>query len=273
MSFNTKETSFWEGNPVELFLFEKGAVKKRYTNADRDITRDSLSYTAIEISRSEIRDDMEAAKNNVKISLPITADIVDWWIPYSPSQRIFVTCMATHYDDVDEEVIIEWSGRVMSVTRTTAGLELLCEPTRSSSRRPGQSCRWCRGCPLAVYGQGIGQCNLDPLDFETVATLDSVSNLSLTSADFDGLPLNLAGGYLTFEAADGELEQRSIISHVDDTIVVNFGHFDFAAALEVKVYPGCPGDWAACEARLNTDNYGGDPSLPVKNPFSGNPVR
>jgi hypothetical protein len=270
MTFSLRELSRYLGEPAHLFRFTMGALVVRYWSGSKEIDLGGGEvYTPLAIERSPIRDSVQQPKNNVTITLPLSAPIADWWIPYPPSQRVFVQCIAIHADEA--EVAYEWFGRVLTPSRTDRVLELPCEPTRSSSTRSGQSCKWCRGCPLAVYSQGVGQCNLDPADFDQPATLDAVAGLVLTSTDFGSVPLNLAGGYLEFVATNGETESRSILSHSGDNVTVNFGHADLAAALAVTAYPGCPGDWAACLARGNTPNYGGDEYLPQTNLFDGNP--
>src|SRR5690606_27302228 len=127
-----------------------------------------------------------------------------------------------------------------------------------------------RGCDHTLYGPG---CGLDPADFALPATLSAVGGLTLTASEFLTLPAGrLAGGYLEFTDNDGFTVRRSIAAHPGNTIVLDYGHDELAAALEVTVYPGCNHTWEDCLYFENTDNYGGFLYMPDRDYYDGNPV-
>lgn len=99
------------------------------------------------------------------------------------------------------------------------------------------------------------------------ATLTVVNGLQLTAPEFSNALFNLAGGSLTWTDVDGVVERRLIMTHDDDAITVLYGAADFAVDLDVRATPNCPRNWAACDARNNTINYGGAIYKPTKNPL------
>lgn len=105
------------------------------------------------------------------------------------------------------------------------------------------------------------------------ATLTAVSGLTLTAAAF-GLFASgrLAGGFIEWTRADGLAEFRTIRTHSGSSIVIDYGAADLAVGLVVTAYPGCAHTWDDCVSHENKLNFGGDLWMPVKNPFSGNPV-
>lgn len=105
------------------------------------------------------------------------------------------------------------------------------------------------------------------------ATLTSISGLTLTAVAFGLFPSGrLAGGFIEWTRADGLTEFRTVRSHSGSTIVIDYGALDLAVGLVVTAYPGCAHTWDDCVSHENKSNFGGDLWLPVKNPFSGNPV-
>ena len=47
MTFDARETSLDDGQPIGLYLFERGLTKWGFCSADRDITFDSVVYRAL----------------------------------------------------------------------------------------------------------------------------------------------------------------------------------------------------------------------------------
>lgn len=277
MTFSLRELSRWFGQPIALFRFERGAVARHYTSADRAMTIGADIFDPISIARGPIREGIDAKRSNVTVTLPlkiggIDVDIASWWRPYPPSEPVIVTCMAMHYGD--SEVTTEWIGRVIAPSYTDTTLKLTCEPSRTSSKRSGLQLKWQRGCPLALYSQGLGMCNVDKTEHALPATLTDVAGLTLKAAEFATLPVGrLAGGYVEWTRPDGLQEFRTIMAHTGDAIVINFGAVDLEDGLELIAYPGCAHNWDDCSNYYeNEENYGGAIYLPVKSIFDGNPV-
>lgn len=278
--FETFELSRFLGKPIRLFVFRRGVPGAeqvwRYCTADRDLVIGGNTYYAAQIDRSEIKQTAERAKDKITIKLaylrdpsaseyPVTQALGNNWFPFVPSSTVYVMCLATHYGDTDPPAV-EWMGQVTQPKFSDIELELTCEPNGGSDRSRNQGAKWQRGCWKTVYSTGLRGCNLDPDDFKVETTLSAVSGLTLTAAAFGTAPINLAGGSLTWTNDAGVVERRSIMSHSGSAISVLYGSTDLAVALDVVALPGCPRTWAACEARDNTDNYGGAIYKPQKNP-------
>lgn len=282
MAFDVLEFSRWLGRPEQLFLFQRASLAWRFTTADRAAFVGSDLFVPAAITRSAIREGSQEQRNNLKITLPYLLDptsaefpptqsLGDNWRPFAPSDRISVICYERHAGD--SELKTAWMGRVIAPHFTGTSLELTCEASHSNARRRGLPIVWQRGCGVPVYSQGPGRCNLDPELFALPATLEETAGLSLTAAAFNTLSFgSLAGGFLKWTRTDGLVEERSIMAHTGSTIVLNYGGPDLAAGTAVTAYPGCAHNWAACEEFDNTVNYPGARSMPVKNPFGGDPV-
>lgn len=282
MTFEAFETSARGGKPTHLFLFGRQSKAWRFIACDRDQTRGGQLYTGCAISRSAIKQSAESQQNTVTITLPYcldpnaaelppTQDFGNNWLPFVPSDPISVSCMATHLNDPDQEVVVEWLGFVQQpkFDDATQTLALTCVPPGQIGKAMYQGAKWQVACWKTPYSTGIRGCNLVSADFEIAATLTAVDGVNLTADAFGTAPLNLAGGDIWWMNADGLLIRRPIWAHSGSTITLLYGSDDLDVGLDVTVRPTCPGTWAACSTRGNTDNYGGALYKPVQNPYDG----
>lgn len=273
MSFDIRELSLWGGKPVAYFKFTRGGVSWYYTNADRPIDYGGHTYLPAAIKRSAIKIGSERKKLTITVTLPSTLPVIANWRPFPPRDRVVLTIMLQHVGETD--VTVDWIGRVMGPKFNGATTELSCEPTLTTARRSGLTRCWQKGCPLAVYSQGAGMCNVVKADFAVAATLTPITAITFSSSAFlavaDG---RLAGGFIEWpRVADGVMEQRSIMAHSGDTITLDYGLYDIAEPKAVTAYPGCRQNWNDCDGFFNNGvNYGGDLWMPRRTPFDGNQV-
>jgi uncharacterized protein len=279
MAFDDFEQGEWTGKPIHLFIFTLQTKVWRFATCDRDYPVGLNTYLAAPISRSAIEQTSEPAKDQLTITmaymrnpaaaeLPATQSLGDLWFPYAPSDKVYVTCLSTHFGDTDPPRV-EWMGEVAQPKFNDVELELVCEPTNGAAEVRNQGAKFQRSCWKTVYSTGIRGCNLDPEEFKIEAELTAVDGLTATAPEFGASAFSLAGGTATWLRDDGIIERRSIMRHSGNDVVLLYGAADLAPALETVVLPGCPRTWAACEARNNTDNFGGAIYKPIKNPMDG----
>lgn len=272
MTFDLLERSRWSGQPIGLLRLSRGGLVERYTTADREIAVGADVYLPLAITRSAIRDSSERAKGVLTLTLPVDAPCAPWWRPYPPSTRVGATWLALHRGSTD--VAVEWTGRVIGPKFTDTQLILSCEPTQTNARSRGLALRWQTGCPLVLYSQGVGMCNVSKAAFAVPAELTGSAGASMQADAFAAVPEGrLAGGFVEWIRPDGEIEVRSIMAHTGNLILLNYGAEDLDEGLDVTAYPGCKHNFADCNGFFsNGPNYGGAVYRPRKSPFDGNPV-
>ncbi len=271
MSSEARDAALTGGKPVKLFRFTRGTTHWFYTDADRPIVFADDTYASIAISHTDIKDNGEPNQAGVKVTLPKSASVVDNWRPYPPAQTVSVAIFTQHVGEAD--VLLEYGGRVIKPQFNDSSLTLQTEPTRTRARRGGGQRRCQRACDLVLYSQGPGRCNVDPEDHKTIATLTAVAGVTLTAAEFGGVAAGrLAGGTIEWLRVHGFTDRRAIIEDTGTSIVIDYPATDLAVDLEVVALTGCRQDWDSCEYYENTDRYGGEPYMPDRDFFDGNPI-
>lgn len=249
MAFEFFELSRFLGRKIALYRFERDGLVLRYNSSDRDLTVAGNLYLAARgISHSAVRDTSTSDKKaQLTITAPylldaladdppVTQPLGNWWRPYPPSQRVLVTVMTMHLGDPDEQVNIEWMGRVVGPSFGRTEVRLTCDPSFRSGRMSGSIPRMQRGCGVALYSRGLGMCNLDPEPLPVPATLEAVDAAVVTSAAFEAPPRPLPGGVFAWIDAEDVLQTRPIVAHDGGNVTLGGEPHGLAAADEVTAY-------------------------------------
>lgn len=281
MTFATYEIARFLGRKVALYRFAIGSAEWLYTSADRPVTRASKTYVRADgIQHTAVRDSgSSAAKNQVTVTmpyrlnqsaaeLPVTQALGNVFWPHAPSGRVLVTISTTHLNDPDNEVAVEWLGRVVAPRFGPDRVELVCDASYRASGGTGDLRRIQRACDVRLYSQGVGRCNVDKATHAVAATLSAVSGLTLTAAAFGTAPRSLAGGFIEWTRTGGLVERRTIWGHSGSNITINYAGPELAAGLAVTAYPGCAHNFEACESYGNEANYPGWRDMPTNEPMS-----
>lgn len=278
MTFDAYERSMDAGSPVFLFDFSTGFAHWRYTTADRTIAYLGNDYLSVPISAGNIVQGQEIKQKTIRVSIPRDLDLAKVLQSYPPSTDVLLTVFSMHHTDPDQQAIVIWIGRVMQQIQKASVIELACEPAYTGIQTVGLRRRWQLNCPHVLYG--AAGCKLVPATYAVATTLSAASGVVVSSSGFVApTGLTFAGGYLEWDSGKGYLERRSINSVSGTNLTLAYGSADLAPGLAVSAFPGCRHTMADCQAFPvigssvgNLLNYGGDPYIPTKNPFSGNPV-
>lgn len=275
--FDTFERSADAGEPIFLFDFSTGTAHWRYTTADRQITHVSNPYDPAPITAGNIVQGQEIKQKTIKITIPRDLQLALVLQNFPPSTDVMLTVFSLHYTDPDAQAIVIWIGRVMQQNQKDSTIELSCEPAYTGIQTQGLRRRWQLNCPHVLYGLA---CGITASNYQVATTLTAVSGVVVSSADFvPPAGLSFAGGYLEWDSGKGYQERRSINSVSGTDLTLAYGSPDLSAGLSVTAFPGCRHTMADCKnfpvsgsTVGNLANFGGDPYIPTKNPFDGNPV-
>lgn len=272
MTYDAKETSDQSGQPIELYEFEVDGVTYRYTSSAKEYIVGLLVYDAFPIERSEIDESGELPKNNLSITAHREFPVAEFFRVAPPSNVVVARIKEVHANDPDQQVIVKWYGRVLSVDWQGASVVLNCENQYTSLKRPGLRRAYGRGCPHVLYGSS--GCRLLKADFAATFAITSANGTEISASGFDAQPDGFYdGGFIEWERLPGVFDRRAIRSHVGPLVVVTHAFAGLAPGDMIIAYPGCDHTFATCDSKFdNTDNYGGFPNIPQLNPFGGSNI-
>jgi len=274
MSFDAIEKSSDFGAPFELYEFRYGdedALAYRYTNADRDLTRLGHTWFARPITREAYRSSGKTDdKSSLTIRMPVDTDLSSLFTDFPPPQVVRVTIWAGHMTDPDEQVLVIWTGRVLSVAKERNQALLTCDNTIISLKRPGLRRNWQYLCPYVLYGP---MCGATMRGVESQVVNVTTTGIVLEAGWWGSIePEKFKGGMIRWRGGFG-LESRTIRDARDDGFLQFLGPLrDIEEGQKVSLFLGCNHTMSDCRSlHNNINNYGGDPWIPLKNPVRNHP--
>ncbi len=286
MSFNNREVSRTQGNPISLLLFRYGSADPEYyayTSHEQTVTNGLIDYLPVPMDLGKIEASGTLDKKTLEIRLPISTDIAEIFV-LPPSYPVTLVIRRGHLNDPDNEFLVEWSGRVLSCSREGAEAVFACEPISTALRRSGLRRHYQYSCPHALYGP---QCNANEAAATTTNETLSVDAAAVTLFDGWETPTRAAaalGGVVTWTGPHGTII-RTIIEVLPNltTLKLNGPTTGLQDGDEVTVKLGCNHrfeltgpttgvfvDTDCFTIHNNVPNYGGMPWIPLDNPIGTN---
>lgn len=278
MTYQLRNESVQDGDPVYRFVFVMGSTTYAYTTENYIVADSNYTYNPAPIKTGEFSQTGEMAKDPLSIELPRDHELAILFLGGVPEQITTITVYRGHVGDTDEEFQTYWKGRVAGASAGET-VRLDCENVFTSLRRPGLRARYQYSCRHALYQSG---CTLTASDWGVSATITAVSSFDVTVdiLDSDVVDSNYAdsdyfvGGYL--ETNDGLTRYITAQSGTTLTLIrplasLNDDVGDSVGGAEVTLYPGCAKTRAVCKDKFNNlNNFGGFPFIPgeTNNPFS-----
>lgn len=258
---------------IELVEFQRSAQVWRYTMDGANRTYAGQTYVSVRgLKRTRLLRAADPEQQKLELTLPMDTDIVGEFIPRPTVAKVYMRLLWLPKGATSAQ--LRWSGVVSVVSpvspskATITGLPLSADASANGLTR-----NWQKPCPLALYSTGLGMCNASP----AARRLDGTATLS------DGVTLKAAawaaradddfrGGYVEWQ--DGlHIERRYVVASSGDTLTL-LTPASISVGTSVAAFSGCDHTLGAngCAKFANTDNYGGQPNIPDKNPQGSNPV-
>lgn len=268
MSYNAIEISKHSSHIYELYKFTRNNTSWYYTSSDEDITYLGHTYISLPINRSNIEQSPESNRNPITVTLPMDVNIIREFIASPPTVVTTLTIYRGHVGDSD--VLAIWVGRLVNIKFTEQQADLRIESVFSSLKRPCLRFRYQRNCPHDLYGQG---CKVVKETFEVPTVVTVVDSTSFTSAEAALKPDGYYnGGYISWNNGGSETH-RFILSHVGSLLVYDLPFASLTSGQTLSIFPGCDRTLNTCNSKFsNSDNFGGQPFYPEKNPFTGDMI-
>lgn len=272
MSYLDIEQSIQSGRPVRLYLFERAAIWKRaYTNADRAIVFQGISYEAEAIDDDGIRLTGETSADTLKISCPADLSPAQLYRAVPPADEVWLTIRDYHFGEPDAAAsgVVAWVGTISKVSWTSsARAEISCDSLSASMRVGGLRLTYERTCPHTIYDTA---CGVDRHLHQVDAVITSMDGASVNYSAGAAGPFS--GGFIAWTTSGGLVERRYIMSESGSVLTLLGGTAGLRLGQQITIYPGCDQSQATCAGRFNNiENNGAFRHMPGKSPFDGDPV-
>jgi len=265
MTYSSFESSEYLAQPIEIYEFVRGIITWRFTTADEDKIVNSQTYTKIIAERSSLEQTQEMSRNPINIKMDKNVNFLQQFRTSPPSDPINLIIKRFH--EGDNEVVTIWIGRLINVQFKEREAELRCEPIFTSLKRPVLRRRYQTTCPHVLYGPQCGKsAALSKIAGSVNSILGNKINVNSVGSYSDGF---FSGGFVDWQV-NGVVERRFIINHIGVELTLNLPFGNMGVGSNIYVYPGCDHTLQVCEDKhANSDNYGGQPFYPSKNPLTG----
>jgi uncharacterized phage protein (TIGR02218 family) len=265
MTFAGRDTSIEDGQPVELYEFNRGNTSWFFCNSSDDVEVNSDIYYATQMSRSSFTQSGEFDRSSVTVTMqrdhPFVGELIQ---SGAMGKQISLTIKKLHWTDVDLERVVFWKGRVLSWKSNGAAVALNCESVFTSLRRTGLRAKYQRSCRHALYSSG---CGVGQGSVSVSSTVSGASGPTLTMSSLGAYPDGYFSGGL---ARDADGVSRFIASHAGGVIILTMPFPTEVGGQTLELLPGCDRTRETCHVKFNNVlNFGGFPYIPGTNPFSG----
>lgn len=270
MTFEAREASFNEGQPLVLAFFSIGSWTLRVCASDTAQTFNGGVWQPWPIGMPNIVQSGELKKNDLTIKVPIDFPISQMWMESPPAGTVLCILYDAHLGEA--ETRDSWTGHVTNVRwPTPASAEILLSSGLLALRQPGLRQIAQRSCRHGIYTPG---CGVDPADFATAATVTAAGGNWIEATEFAGQSDGyFVGGFVKWISVEGIPDFRHVRAHVGNRLTLAWTPGRMPAGTACTAHPGCDETPDHCGPRFNNqENYGGLWWLKTKNPFGGDPI-
>jgi uncharacterized phage protein (TIGR02218 family) len=271
MSFDSREISRQDGQPIRLYEFSRGPLHFTYCTSDIDVTVGGKTFKHENISDNGINfSGQGVTADALTITVPGDTEIAQMYLGYPPTDEVGVIVWDWHYGEADW--LVSYVGSVYNIKWPSQNsCEITIWSLTSSLDTPGLRLCWQRGCPYALYDNN---CRVNEQDYLVKGTVQAYNGITMRVSQAGDYPSGwFAGGYAEWEVQSGIIERRGIRQHNGLDLVMLGGIYGLTVGTPVNLYPGCARSTTVCSSKFNNlDNFGGAPALPGRSPFDGNPV-
>lgn len=206
MSFNSRESSLADGQPVRLYQFSRGAIRWSYNSSDRDITYQNQIFRTVQggITDNGIICSGDPQSDQFVITAPADLDVALLYKTRSPSGAIDLVVYDMHYGDA--EAAVSWVGQIGDVDWPTVdSCRITCVSEDELMDQPGLIDTYCRTCTAVV---GDHRCKVNLVPYRVTLTPQSISGWVISS----GVVAGYADGWFTGAMSSGKWTATTTIA-------------------------------------------------------------
>lgn len=262
MTFLTDEIGLDTRNPIELYRFVGSLGVYTYSSSNREITFNTEVYQKATVSRSEIVLGDVTEKNEVKVVIPITAEVVKVYGFDIPPPELTLEIYRMHGADGVPQ--LWFVGTVNAITMENGKANFVIPSVFSAyMQQEFPNVYYQAPCNHVLFSERCGVSRTAFTLLGTVTSLPSRVNLVIPIAATRPDQWLRAG-----ELVSAGSERRLIIDHVGSAVVLNYPFRRLTAGSAVTLFAGCDHKSKTCNDKFNNvvNNLGFE-LTPGLNPF------
>lgn len=271
MSYSARELSDNNGKPRELYWFMRNTESWTYTSAADSIEFESQVFTPVNgLSRSNVKTSGERSKAQLTVEMPRDTLIAKEFIGIPNVNPVWLYVYRIH--EGETEFRITWQGRVRFADFAGIKSTLTLDSILASSKKQALRHLFQNQCNHFTFD---ANCTLSESDYEVDVTVDSLDGNKLTAdatqnADyFTAGQVRRANGDRRFIVSDTKVSATHTLE-----LLTPFEDMEVGEAVTI-IGGACRHTFSTCAITVkangtgvdNTENYGGYPKVPRKNPF------
>lgn len=276
-TFEDKETSFGDSQPVEIFKFSFGTESYCFSSADIEVTWQGEVYTKASIKRGDLEGLSNPESGTLDLVMTLPNNLVQQVLTVPPSMPVELKVFRAQRADLADFRQV-WVGRVRAHEIVGQEVHLHGISILHREYRVGNPLRYQKACPYVIYEEY--NCRVDP-DILAYACAPAILTASkVTSPDLVWsaamIPSGMkegwfVGGYITYDDVVSNVEGKRVIidyDHDNGIVTVFPGLRGFVSGAQMIFRPGCRNDTYDCYHKFNNLlNCGCDPILPLEDPY------
>lgn len=272
-AYDDAEASVEDGSPIELYKFAYGGQTLLYTSGDIEVSYLGDTYVPAAISRSDVSGTSDADQGAASIKMAGVTELISLLRDEPPGEIVNLTIFRQQ-ETAPSEFRVVWFGEIHGSSFEGNEFKVQTNSALQSEKRMGLSQCWQKSCPHALYDPST--CKANKNLFGVNATTVSLTSHTLIATDLVSA-LDMRGGYIEYDdLITGVKSRRTIVAHNDVTGAIQLASVtrNMTVGTQFVSYPGCDHSLGAngCAKFDNKLNYGGDPALPLTNPYSADEI-
>jgi hypothetical protein len=230
----------------------------------------SQNWTPMPLEHGKLTQSSETARSEWDMMIPAQSALGIAIRDFTDISRITVKAWQTFSDDIDEEYVVRFDGRVARRKPGLITMSLVCETGISELKfqaHPSIIQRPCRHCHYFSPSEpDEAGCRLDPDDFKVSMGAGPGSTSREVLVPDAGLSPD---GHYTYGLMFHDGEEYFIESHVGTLITIDRPATIIPFVTTVELAPGCDGSMTVCHGTFdNSLNHGGFPHI-TETPWTG----
>jgi len=267
------------GQPVELYVFQRGGQVWRYTDRQRAITVNGFTYEPATITRAPQTDSAEEARSTITVTLDRAVPVVAALLQGTPGYRR-TTLAISRFQPGATDMAVIGRGDIASVRQKGETVEVTVSQIGYLLQLAVPRLTFQGTCNHTVYDPF---CGIDPTPFTFTGTVAGVLAPGAVGGSPDGYGIQFTVATSPAEFGDADYfaagyliagdQAAFVVSHTiasGTALLVLLGPLPPALILGASVLcvAGCDRSQETCIAKFNNlANFFGFPLMPTRDPF------